>query len=375
MTFTVIKADVGSIGGHTRPSDGLINVLKVSVEEAKKKGLIIDGMVTYTGDDGALLLSHTKGVGAEDIHKFAWDTFMAGTAQAKLEGLYGAGQDMLKDAFSGNVRGLGPGVAEIDFELRPSEAIMVFAADKTSPGAYNLPLYLSHADPMFCGGLLLSPEVSKGFTFTVIDMDHTDGDRIIELNTPEDQYALAALLRDNERFAVESIRSRAFPDQQCVSVSATRLHNISGVYSGKDDPVAVVRVQKPFIATEESVSPYVIGHFVGGDARGSHVMPIMPMPINSPVVYTYCTPIVTALAISMDGAGKFSNNVVDVFGNMAWDEVRAHVQRKAIEMRRQGFSGAAMLPMSELEYGGITKTLAALDQRFQVRKDDSLKSE
>jgi fructose 1,6-bisphosphate aldolase/phosphatase len=27
--------------------------------------------------------------------------------------LYGAGQDLLKDSFSGNVRGMGPGVAEI----------------------------------------------------------------------------------------------------------------------------------------------------------------------------------------------------------------------------------------------------------------------
>jgi hypothetical protein len=33
-------------------------------------------------------------------------------------------------------------------------------------------------------------------------------------------------------------------------------------------------------------------------------------------------------------------------------------------MRRQGFFGAAMLPMSELEYTGIIETLCALDGRF-----------
>jgi len=37
-------------------------------------------------------------------------------------------------------------------------------------------------------------------------------------------------------------------------------------------------------------------------------------------------------------------------------------------MRRQGFFGAAMLPMSELEYTGITEKLKALDGRFTVRK-------
>ena len=41
------------------------------------------------------------------------------------------------------------------------------------------------------------------------------------------------------------------------------------------------------------------------------------------------------------------------------------------EMRRQGFFGAAMLPMSELEYTGIIETLAALDSRFRVRAEAS----
>jgi fructose 1,6-bisphosphate aldolase/phosphatase len=35
---------------------------------------------------------------------------------AKREGLYGAGQDLLKDAFTGNLHGLGPQVAEMTFE-------------------------------------------------------------------------------------------------------------------------------------------------------------------------------------------------------------------------------------------------------------------
>ena len=48
----------------------------------------------------------------------------------KEEGLYGAGQDLLKDAFTGNLHGLGPQVAEMEFEERPSEPFMILAADK-----------------------------------------------------------------------------------------------------------------------------------------------------------------------------------------------------------------------------------------------------
>jgi fructose 1,6-bisphosphate aldolase/phosphatase len=51
---------------------------------------------------------------------------------------------LLSDAFSGNVRGAGPGVAETEIFERPSEPFIVFAADKTSPGAWNLPLYSYH---------------------------------------------------------------------------------------------------------------------------------------------------------------------------------------------------------------------------------------
>ncbi len=46
---------------------------------------------------------------------------------------------MLADAFSGNVRGMGPGVAEMEFVERTSEPVLVFMADKTSAGAWNLP--------------------------------------------------------------------------------------------------------------------------------------------------------------------------------------------------------------------------------------------
>jgi len=51
-----------------------------------------------------------------------------------------------------------------------------------------------------------------------------------------------------------------------------------------------------------------------------------------------------------------------------WDYVRDKVARKALELREQGFSGAAMLPYSELEYGGIVERLERLNKLFTVRE-------
>lgn len=263
ITVTVIKADIGSIGGHTLPSPEVLEVVREHVWKHKGR-LFVDGYVSHTGDDIAVLLTHTRGTGDPDIHGLVWEAFRTGSEKAKEQGLYGAGQDLLKDAFSGNVRGLGPACAEMTFEERPSESIMVWAADKTEPGAFNLPLYLTFADPMYGSGLLLSRDLHAGFRFVVMDVDHTEGDRVISLDVPERLYDLAALLRDTHRFVVESIWSRTYPGEQAVAVSTRRLRNIAGRYVGKDDPVAIVRVQNRFPATEEFGPPLCPGALRSG---------------------------------------------------------------------------------------------------------------
>lgn len=342
------------------------------VAKAICKGLLIDGFICHTGDDIAIIMSHTRGEGSPEVHQFAWKTFLAATAVAKTSGLYGAGQDLLADAPSGNIRGAGPGVAELSFDHslsgpRPAESFMVFAADKCGPGAYNLPLYLAFADPMYCAGLMLPPMI-KGFRFHIIDMDNTAGDSVIELDAPADSYHIAALLRDNERFGIDRIISQTY-GEVAAAVSAQRLHAIAGKYTGKDDPVAIVRNQGIFPAPEEIISPFAKAHFVGGDARGSHVMPLMPVPLNTPVTGMYCLPIVSCVGFSIDREGRFSESYTDFFDNPAWDEVRQRAQRKAIEMRSQGWSGAAMLPYSELEYGGFRDTVSTLLERFRLREE------
>jgi len=363
-TLSIIKADVGSIGGHVTPSRRLLDTIEEHVENALGT-LVSDFVLGVTGDDIAILMVHDRGTNNEEIHHLAWEAFLAGASLAREQGLYGAGQDLLVDSFSGNVKGMGPAVAEMEFEERPNEPFLMFMADKTEPGAYNLPLYLAFADPMNTGGLLLSPEITKGYRFRIMDVNYTEGDRFIDLNAPEDLYSLAALLRDNERYVVESIYSRHDGDQAAV-VSTTRLHNIAGKYTGKDDPVMLVRVQKNFPATGEILAPFAIAHYVGGFMRGSHVGPLMPARQGTTCSYFDGPPIVCSFAFCVH-KGRFTERV-DPFDHPFWDTVRTRASDKAMEMRRQGFSGAAMLPISELEYGGIVHILEKLEPRFKIRE-------
>jgi len=364
ITVSVIKADVGSIGGHTAPSPEVLETVRDVVWQERGK-LFIDGYISYTGDDIAVLLTHTRGTGDPDIHGLVWEAFRAGSEKAKHQGLYGAGQDLLKDAFSGNVRGLGPACAEMTFQERPSESIMILAADKTEPGAFNLPLYLAFADPMYSSGLLLSQDLHEGFRFVIMDVDHTEGDRIITLDAPERLYDIATLLRDTHRFVIESIWSRRYPGEQAAAVSTTRLRNIAGRYVGKDDPVAIVRTQRIFPATEEFGPPFALGQFVAGDTRGSHNLPLMPVPTNTPASTFFCCPMVSALGFSLHD-GRLTQPV-DLFSDPFWNAVRNRVAEKAMELRKQGFFGPAMLPYSELEYGGIVARLDRLEKEFAVR--------
>jgi fructose 1,6-bisphosphate aldolase/phosphatase len=377
ITLSILKADVGSIGGHTKPSQRMLDAVREDARNAIKRGLLIDAFVGHTGDDICITASHAHGSNNTDVHQFAWKTFLRATDIASQYGLYGAGQDLLVDAPSGNIRGAGPAVAEVEFNhepvktnrVRPAESFMVLAADKCGPGAYNLPLFLGFADPMYCAGLML-PRIGEGFTFNIIDMNNTGGDSIISLNAPEDYYKITVLLRDNERFGIDYIVSR-YSGQTAAAVSATRLHNIAGTYTGKDDPVALVRNQGIFPAPEELISPYAKAHYVGGDARGSHVMPLMPVPINTAVTGIYCLPLVSCIGFSLNAKGEFSDSFADFFDNPAWDYVRQRAQQKAIAMRDQGWSGAAMLPYGELEYSGFRQSIGDLVARFDFRDGKS----
>lgn len=363
ITVSVIKADVGGIGGHTRPSDGLLAAVKKTVEGSKQ--LLIDYYIGYCGDDVHIVMTHTKGVDNKQIHEMVWKAFEAGTKVAKEEGLYGAGQDLLKDSFSGNVKGMGPGVAELEFEERPNEAFTVFAADKTEPGAFNYPFYRLFVDAISNTGLIVNKTLAEGVKFNIMDVEEG---KIAELKLWEDKPTLEAALMYPGRYVVSSIYTK--DNEPIVSASTDRLHNIAGTYVGKDDPICIVRTQKKFPATEEAGSAFNNPHYVAGNTRGSHHMPLMPVKLNSAATIDYCIPIVEALVFSMHN-GKLVGPF-DGFSTPDWDYIREIATKRALAIRSQGFIHPATLVPSELEYAeGYKARMDVLKSKMKTLPDAS----
>jgi fructose 1,6-bisphosphate aldolase/phosphatase len=357
ITVSVIKADVGGIGGHTKPSDALIQAIRDTIKNSAD--LLIDYYIGYCGDDTHIVMSHTHGVDNEKIHKMAWDAFMAGTKVAKEEGLYGAGQDLLKDSFSGNVKGMGPGVAEMEFEERPNEAFTVFAADKTEPGAFNYPIYRMFVDSLSNTGLIVNDNLANGVIMNIMDVEQG---KVAKLELWQDKPTIEAALMYPGRYVVDTVTTK--DGEPILAASTDRLHNIAGTYVGKDDPILLVRTQKLFPATEEVGSVFNNPHYVAGNTRGSHNMPLMPVKLNSAATINFCIPIVEALVFSMHN-GKFTGPF-DGFSTPDWDYIREIATKKAIAIRSQGFIHPATLVPSELEYAeGYKARMRVLESKMK----------
>ncbi len=357
ITVSVIKADVGGVGGHTKPSERLIEAVRKTIKDSGD--LLIDHYIGYCGDDVHIVMSHTRGVDNNEIHKLAWDAFMAGTQVARDEGLYGAGQDLLKDSFSGNVKGMGPGVAELEFEERQNEAFTVFAADKTEPGAFNYPFYRMFVDALSNTGLIVNESLARGVNINIMDVEEG---KIAELSLWEDKPTIEAALMYPGRYVVSTVTTK--DGEPIVASSTDRLHNIAGKYVGKDDPICIVRTQKNFPATEEVGSVFNNPHYVAGNTRGSHNMPLMPVKLNSAATINFCIPIVEALVFSMHN-GKFVGPF-DGFSTPDWDYIREIATKKALAMRSQGFVHPATLVPSELEYAeGYNARISVLKSKMK----------
>ncbi len=362
-TISVIKADIGSLAGHHIVHPETLAAATKVLAEAKFKGLIIDFYVTNVGDDLQLIMTHKRGVDAPEIHELAWNAFKEAANVAKDLGLYAAGQDLLSEAFSGNVRGLGPGVAEMEFVERPSEPVVVFMADKTEPGAFNLPMYRIFADPFNTAGLVIDPKIHEGFKFEIFDVFEN---KAVLLSAPEESYDILALIGTPGRFIVRRVYRK--PDNEIAAVvSVERLSLMAGRYVGKDDPVAVVRAQSGFPAVGEVLEPFAFPHLVAGWMRGSHHGPLMPVSQR----HAKCTrfdgpPRVLALGFQVKN-GKLVGPA-DLFDDVAFDESRRIAQQIADYMRRHGPFMPHRLGPEEMEYTTLPSVLEKLKGRFFVEK-------
>ncbi|WP_456329433.1 fructose-1,6-bisphosphate aldolase/phosphatase [Archaeoglobus sp.] len=365
VTVSLIKADVGSVAGHTTVPDELKKAAEENLKNAVDSGLIIDFRVFNAGDDLELLMTHEKGVDSEEIHRLAWETFEKAAGVAKELKLYGAGQDLLKDAFSGNVRGLGPGVAEMEFTERGAEPVIAFMMDKTEPGAFNMPIFRMFADPFNTAGLVIDPSMHQGFVFEIWDIKES---KRVFMKTPEEMYDILALIGGKSRFVIK----RVFPkeggklpaDEPVAVISTEKLYEIAGEYVGKDDPVALVRAQSGLPAVGEVLEAFAFPHLVSGWMRGSHNGPIMPVPFK----YSKCTRFdgpPRCIAAGFQLANGKIVGPVDMFDDPAFDYTRQKAMEIAEYMRRHGPFEPHRLPSEDMEYTTLPKVLEKLKERFE----------
>ncbi|MFC2019490.1 fructose-1,6-bisphosphate aldolase/phosphatase [Chloroflexota bacterium] len=359
VTLSVIKADIGGYVGHSQSHPDILARASELMAKAKGEGLLIDWHVTKCGDDLQLIMTHREGEESEKIHKLSWDIFVECTELAKKLKLHGAGQDLLSDAFSGNVRGMGPGVAEMEFEERVAETIIIFMADKTSSGAWNIPLYKMFADPFNTIGLVIAANMHGGFTFEVHDVkEHVK----INFNAPEEIYDMLVFIGAPSRYAVKAVYHRG--SGEIASVSSTqRLSFIAGRYVGKDDPVCIVRSQGQFPAVGEVLEPFATPFLVEGWMRGSHNGPLMPVSVEDSIPSRFDgPPRVTALGFQLANGELVGPR--DMLADKSFDNARQKALDVADYMRLHGPFEPHRLPLEEMEYTTMPQVVEKLKGKF-----------
>lgn len=356
ITLSTIKADVGGFVGHSSVHPELLE---------KARGLlggnplIIDSHVTHVGDDINLIITHEAGRNNGEVHELAWNVFVACTEVAKRLKLYGAGQDLLADAFSGNIKGLGPGIAEMEFEERISEPVIIFMADKTEPGAWNLPLYKIFADPFNTSGLVIDPKMHCGFNFEVRDLIE---DKKIIFSAPEEIYDMLIFIGTPGRYCIKRIFHKETGEIAAVS-STQRLNLMAGRYVGKDDPVCIIRCQSGFPAVGEVLEPFARPHLVSGWMRGSHCGPLMPVRTADAHPTRFDgPPRVIALGFQICD-GKLIGPQ-DLFADPAFDRARELANTIADYLRYLGPFEPHRLHLDEMEYTTMPLVMQKVRERF-----------
>ena len=359
VTLSVIKADIGGYVGHSTSHPEVLAKAEECLRTAKRDGLLIDYHVTNCGDDVQLIMTHKKGEDSQPIHKLAWDTFVEGTKVAKKLKLHGAGQDLLSDAFSGNVKAMGPGVAEMEIEERQAETILILMADKTSAGAWNMPLYKMFADPFNTIGLVIAQNMHCGFSFEIHDVKNH---KKVTFNTPEEIYDMLVLIGAPSRYAVKSVHHRDTKEVAAVS-STQRLSLMAGRYVGKDDPVCIVRSQGNFPAVGEILEPFTMPALVAGWMRGSHHGPLMPVAQRDANPSRFDGP----PRVICCGFQLAEGNLVgprDMFDDVAFDDARRIANKAGEYLRRHGPFEPHRLPLEEMEYTTMPQVMKKLEKRF-----------
>jgi fructose 1,6-bisphosphate aldolase/phosphatase len=275
------KADVGSKGGHGTVVQAMLEAVADVWARAAEEGKILDFFITRVGDDISVTVTHINGKDNEMMHRLVWDAFINATVVAKDMSLYGAGQDLLKDSFSGNVKGAGPGITELEFTERPSEPIIIWQADKCGPGVFNNAIAWIYTNPN-SAFVALKPDKANRVNFGIVDFEHNNkaGREAVlkpsEMSGMAFNQAVGLIAGEQTRYSFTTLTQGG---EDIGGVTATRLHNIAGEYTGKDDPMAVFRSQKDLPAEGLFTAPFFRLYPVFGWMMGSYKGFFLPVSL------------------------------------------------------------------------------------------------
>jgi len=359
ITLSVIKADVGGLAGHSAIHPDIVEIADKCLKDAVKKGSINDAHVAWVGDDLQLIMSHVHGVDSPVVHKLAWDTFQSAAKRSAELKLCGVGQDFLSNKFEGNIRGLGPGLVEMQFIERKNETFVVLMADKTSPGAWNFPLFKIFADAFNTIGLIMKPEIARGFRFEVVNIRKGT---IISLETPNDIYNLLALIGAAGTYVIKEVYTK---ENEIAAVSSIDLLNLErGMHVGKEDPVCIVRAQSQFPALGEVMEPFAMPHLVEGWERGAHFAPLMPVAQDEAhPSRSDGPPRVVALGFQLANGKLIGPR--DIFDDPGYDLARDECNQIANYLRRLGPFEPSRLSLETMEYTTLPQIIDQLEKRFE----------
>jgi len=410
------KGDIGGIGGHVEAS-ALVEatVLDYVLRHNRfNKGPIFESVIaTHIGDDIAI-----TGVFNEKVIKksglvdgILWDAFNKGTDLATELGLYGPGQDLKVDSFTGNLHGSGLALIVLPLPYRedPSKAsqtVVLGTADKTDPGTMNYITSGAYLNEEFNTGLLIANSAMRnGYLFEIVDVDTKEQameagvpvndkegldkkmselgktERTVVLDGVKDCRELRTLLMSGSRYVIRRVFLKGKDDQigeTGVVVTAERLHNIRTkdgfVYGGKDDPGLLALAQGDWPAPGEITSPIARTPVVAGDCRGSHWLPIYPVPICEQTSY-WSGPILSVITMSINLHTGRIGAISDQFARgTPWDTYRQNAAGYMLWFRyAHGSKEPGTLPASDQEYHtGYERTIKDLAERFQRKAPETI---